>query len=299
MKPTLRLAQGRYQVGEPGETNAPRGERLCLAVDPAATCRTGSAFYVSLQKHPLLSHPAALAILPFTSTPPPPPLSPASPPGKEGGKGRRQGRREGREKMKKRRQGVLKTRKSSCLGSPNTYLSRQWAAVSTHSGDIRVPPQKCCLELEGKCARILVKSDDLILQKVRKWCLLGFEVINVPKGRGGSKDSRSFELPAVSGSSGGHPTTRGVGWGGAGAQARPVHRGAKRHGTNRRPFGPGLQPTEVSSVSFRGDLCKAWPVILQGAKWDPEWLVIQGHLLMLFEKVRFGAGETSPKSFML
>ena len=159
--------------------------------------------------------------------------------------------------MKKRRQGVLKTRKSSCLGSPNTYLSRQWAAVSTHSGDIRVPPQKCCLELEGKCARILVKSDDLILQKVRKWCLLCFEVINVPKGRGGSKDSRSFELPAVSGSSGGHPTTRGVGWGGVGAQARPVHRGAKQHGTNRRPFGPGLQPTEVSSVSFGGDLCKA------------------------------------------
>lgn len=154
-----------------------------------------------------------------------------------------------------RRHGVLKTRKSSRPGSPNAHLSRQCLAVSTHSGAIRDPPQKCCLDLEGKCARILVKSDDLILQKVQKWCSLCFKVAHVPKGRGGHEDGRSFELPAVSGSSGGHPTTRGAGWGGAGAQARPVPRGAKQHGSNRRPFGPGPQPLEGSSVSFGGDLC--------------------------------------------
>lgn len=81
----------------------------------------------------------------------------------------------------KRRQGVLKTRRSSRLGSPNAYLSRQCLAVSTHSGDIRDPPQKC-LDLEGKCARILVKSDDLILQKVQKWRSLCFKVAHVPIG---------------------------------------------------------------------------------------------------------------------
>ena len=139
----------------------------------------GSCLNKCLQ-HPLLSHPEALAILP--SHPPlPPPPSPASQPWKEGGKGRRQGRREGREKMKKRGQGVLKTRKSSRLGSPNTYPSRQWAAVSTHSGDIRVPPQKCSLDLEGKSARILVKSDDLILQKPKSGAHSAWRSLMFPK----------------------------------------------------------------------------------------------------------------------
>lgn len=117
----------------------------------------------------------------FTSTPCLPPPSPASQPWKKGGKGRGQGRREGREKMKKRRKGVLKTRKSSRLGSPNTYLSRQWAAVSTHSGDIRVPPQKCSLDLEGKSARILVKSDDLILQKPKSGAHCAWRSLMFPK----------------------------------------------------------------------------------------------------------------------
>lgn len=253
MKPALRLAQGRHQVGEPGETNAPRGEKLCLAADPAATCLTGSAFFISLQKHrpPPIQRPWQFC----PSHPPPIPVpSITAMEGRRRGKETREGR-ERREKTMKRRHGVLKTRKSSRLGSPNAHLSRQCLAVSTHSGAIRDPPQKCCLDLEGKCARILVKSDDLILQKVQKWCSLCFKVAHVPKGRGGHEDGRSFELPAVSGSSGGHPTTRGAGWGGAGAQARPVPRGAKRHGSNRRPFGPGPQPLEGSSVSFGGDLC--------------------------------------------
>lgn len=41
MKPTLRLAQGRPRVGEPGETNTPCGERLCLAVSPPRPARLG------------------------------------------------------------------------------------------------------------------------------------------------------------------------------------------------------------------------------------------------------------------
>lgn len=36
------------------------------------------------------------------------------------------------------------------VGCARTYLSRQWAAVSTHWGAIKVPPQKCCLNLGGR-----------------------------------------------------------------------------------------------------------------------------------------------------
>lgn len=35
---------------------------------------------------------------------------------------------------------------------PSAYLSKQWAAVSTHSGEIKVPPQKCFRNLGGKDA---------------------------------------------------------------------------------------------------------------------------------------------------
>ena len=52
-----------------------------------------------------------------------------------------------------------------------TYFSKQCAAVNTHSGDIKVPPQKCCpVSLEGK-RELPVKPDVLfhsIAQKIRK-----------------------------------------------------------------------------------------------------------------------------------
>ena len=48
-----------------------------------------------------------------------------------------------------------------------TYLSRQWAAVSTHCGEIKVPPQKCSLNLGGKHTQASVPVCWFRLQKAR------------------------------------------------------------------------------------------------------------------------------------
>lgn len=49
--------------------------------------------------------------------------------------------------------------------APKTYLSKQWAAVNTHSGAIKVPPQKCIPNLGENRVEILVNSDDSFYRK--------------------------------------------------------------------------------------------------------------------------------------
>lgn len=84
--------------------------------------------------------------------------------GRRKGKGTREERGAGEDEEKEA--GSLEDKGSLRVWGPLTHsLSRQWAAVSTHSGDIRSSSAEVLLDLEGKSARILVKSDDLILQK--------------------------------------------------------------------------------------------------------------------------------------
>lgn len=159
MKPTLRLARGRLGLGA-WETNTPCGGRLPVLLSVLLDLPDQSALFVFRRNTPLPPS-AAPGNSGLTSTPASHPRPQRHSHGrKEERKGTREER--GAEKMKKRRQGVLKTRKSRVWGPLTHTWSRQWAAVSTHSGDIRVPPQKCLDQLKK---RILVKSDDLILQK--------------------------------------------------------------------------------------------------------------------------------------
>lgn len=60
-------------------------------------------------------------------------------------------------------------RREACQPSPRasrpcTYLSRQWAAVSTQSGDSSVPPQKCIRNLGGQ-AESLVRISCSVYRK--------------------------------------------------------------------------------------------------------------------------------------
>lgn len=114
----------------------PRTALSCLPPPPP----TWSFSFVSPGNTPVLSHPTALAALPQA-------LHAHAPVPSVTGHRRKGGRGQGR------------TRRDVCQPSPGagracTYLSRQWAAVSTHSGDISVPPQKCIPNLRGQAERL-------------------------------------------------------------------------------------------------------------------------------------------------
>jgi hypothetical protein len=92
----------------------------------------------------------------------------------EGGQGRKrkERRRGGRGRGKGEEKGGRSLEGDLMPVTHGTYFSKQWAAVRTHSGAIKVPPQKCCpVNLGDRKQELSFRPEVLshsVAQKIRK-----------------------------------------------------------------------------------------------------------------------------------